>query len=361
MEITLSDFGDFDQCLEVAPPVRKFTGQHCMVNLVYTNESSTYEESEIMRDAIMMPGNQQIFLSYGFCAPSTCSEEEIKSLVSQILTNYPVKMKEDFPIDTSGVTCVTQFNTSWWHRLDPRNMATAQIISILFIASLIGFVTLSTQIHIAELVAKNVMNLDIKTALPGEILPVVNFTRHFSIINSIVELVSVENLKGHSFAPDTLKVGVVLAGVLAHASIYLESNLGFLTVTRINILWKFFGSLYTQPVGSPGSFDLFDITAGFLVVYGTFEMIKNGRFSLFRSFFSRWIRHLPTLLVLLALDFMWPIFTPSGPLVEMASREVIGKCSRNWWRPILMMANTQTLSDSVSVTLSSLRGCFLKF
>ena len=58
----------------------------------------------------------------------------------------------------------------------------------------------------------------------------------------------------------------------------------------------------------------------------------------------RWLRLGPSILTLVALDFVWPLFG-SGPMFTELVSYINTSCSSNWWKTILMINNWSDPKD----------------
>ena len=62
---------------------------------------------------------------------------------------------------------------------------------------------------------------------------------------------------------------------------------------------------------------------------------------------DRFVRFVPALAVLTALEFLWP-FAGSGPIFSRVANFVLNKCTKNWWLNLLFINNALDAIDIVS-------------
>ena len=211
---------------------------------------------------------------------------------------------------------------------------------------MISLVTFATCIDSNSFFLRTFWGIDVNQYIPSEVRPALKALNHFSMIKSAKTLLKHE--PGRNYAADLMKIGVILAGILGHTALCLETAFGILSARRINALWSFFSHLHSQPVTNMGSFDMFDITSGLVIFFTSYELIQGNRFSPSRSFINRYLRYIPTIVTLLSIEFCWPIFT-DGPLVGMVVKQIsYGTCADNWWKPMLLLTNTQSMDACVS-------------
>lgn len=84
--------------------------------------------------------------------------------------------------------------------------------------------------------------------------------------------------------------------------------------------------------------------AAFVVMY---PMAKNKQLPYFLAYVDRFLKFLPSMIFITALDFIWPL-TGSGPFHSHLSENIVDRCTRGWWANILMVSNIIDPEDTVS-------------
>lgn len=67
-------------------------------------------------------------------------------------------------------------------------------------------------------------------------------------------------------------------------------------------------------------------------------------------------RYLPSVVSLLALDFLWPV-VGNGPMFSQVAKELLDKCTKSWWRNVLFLSNNSPVLETVSRALEPLLKC----
>ena len=87
---TVSDFGNFEQCLKVESRDKTLFGKYCLTTLVLpTHGERKFYESESVNSSVTsevfreMAGNEKYFrilkgFRFGFCFPNNCSKNDLQ-------------------------------------------------------------------------------------------------------------------------------------------------------------------------------------------------------------------------------------------------------------------------------------------
>lgn len=86
--------------------------------------------------------------------------------------------------------------------------------------------------------------------------------------------------------------------------------------------------------------------SGCLTYLTTYSAIKSGRFKYKSAIKKKWLRYLPSIFALLALDFVWPLLG-DGPMFTQVGNIVLNKCTKNWWMNLLFVSNYKPALDNV--------------
>lgn len=74
------------------------------------------------------------------------------------------------------------------------------------------------------------------------------------------------------------------------------------------------------------------------MIYTLWPQVTSGKVSSRWLILEKWLRCVPLISALLALEFCWPLIG-SGPLYKQGSEYVLENCSKNWLRNILLVNN----------------------
>ena len=118
MTATVTSFGDYDQCLNVRGP--HHDGSHCMVQLRMNVDNEPTQVGDLLNQTLPKLGH--FYLIQGLCMPSSCSHDEIRSIVSKTLESFPLlTVQEQFK-------CDTRLSTSYDTRLN--QLSKSQFVSL---------------------------------------------------------------------------------------------------------------------------------------------------------------------------------------------------------------------------------------
>lgn len=104
LDVTMSDYGDYDQCLEVVSLTRSgdedFRGQHCNIQVEHPHIPALtkqaiarlpqlLKEDSVYKDVLLTYTRLQtsIAVRVGICVPSTCSKEDVFKMLNPAVAN----------------------------------------------------------------------------------------------------------------------------------------------------------------------------------------------------------------------------------------------------------------------------------
>lgn len=90
------------------------------------------------------------------------------------------------------------------------------------------------------------------------------------------------------------------------------------------------------------------IHSGALTFFMAHEAIATNRFNYRLAVLTKWLRYMPSIAALVALDLLWPLFG-DGPIYSQLSEFILNKCSKNWWKNLLFISNHDPALDNVSL------------
>ena len=87
--------------------------------------------------------------------------------------------------------------------------------------------------------------------------------------------------------------------------------------------------------------------AGMTAVWSTMSIIKRDSASgkiFLKLFLFRWLRYVPSMMSVIAVNLVWPLFG-SGPMFSELTSFTIDNCSQRWWRNLLLINNLDDPRD----------------
>lgn len=317
---TVTDFGEYDNCLETKTPeavALPFQGQYCMVEFMPIPNSLLHNMT--LR---VLPALGFFNLTLGFCVPSTCSTIDVKMiLISDIVQNLELQL-----VNFNRVSCDTPASISWQHRLSHTTFGQKFCLSLLL-------VVIGEQLLFYIL---NLFGMDVSTLHP--ILKCLSLKRNFS------HLFRIKKDKHNVSYIDFFRLFMIVMGISGHCLLCLETMVPMLVLRNMNNLREYFKSIHFQPVNEMG-FDFFSVLGGFSL----YTFITKVKVSPFRLFTEKYLRIIPITLCLISIEMMWPLLG-DGPLYTRVGKEILTRCSSNWWKHIFLLGNESLEEQCVGHT-----------
>ncbi|XP_070384498.1 nose resistant to fluoxetine protein 6-like [Dermacentor albipictus] len=124
LDVTMSDYGDYDQCLEVVSLTRSgdedFRGQHCNIQVEHPHIPALtkhaiarlpqlLKEDSVYKDALLTYTRLQtsIAVRVGICVPSTCSKEDVFKMLNPAVANLKLGVSVA-ECETKGIVTLTE-------------------------------------------------------------------------------------------------------------------------------------------------------------------------------------------------------------------------------------------------------------
>ena len=171
--------------------------------------------------------------------------------------------------------------------------------------------------------------------------------RHFSAIDATKRLM-ISKESGRVTVVDYFKLLVILFGIAGHSFGCLETVPGWYTVSSLLVMKEKFQWFIVQPLVNEGGLGIgITYMGGFLTFWSLEKFVRNDSLDYMAAIFDRWIRFVPTIMAMVALDIMWPFFG-DGPMYTQISRHLLHKCSTNAWMNFFFVANMKSAPDNVS-------------
>ncbi|KAG8186314.1 hypothetical protein JTE90_007335 [Oedothorax gibbosus] len=325
LEGTFSDFGSFDQCLDIEVPksngALEFRGAYCAVEArrrmppMPSNFSMAKQKYAKPLDTIgkelKIAGMAFFYLNIrmGVCVPSLCSLQDMQGIAQKISTIVPM----DVTIPQCYVKEENHFR--------PIHIAVISILSVLFLVCLIGsFVDYQSWKSPEQKLSP------LKSALQCFSIPT-NFTRLMSSSKGSEELKALHGIRALSMAYI----------ILGHTYVYTNFQL----LRGPSLVPKWFNRLSLGVILNGWlSVETFFVLSGLLTSYAVLKILDKtkGKISVSMYILRRYIRLTPALLLTMGLVFFLPLLS-SGPFWYERVDPEIDSCTRNWWTSVLYISN----------------------
>ncbi|XP_071041298.1 nose resistant to fluoxetine protein 6 [Parasteatoda tepidariorum] len=324
-EGTVSDFGAFDQCLEIELPKRngdiEFRGKYCAIEAapIMPKPFRNFSLAKLVHAGpldtigkeVEIGGMAFYYLKFrlGICVPSTCSLQDMQAVAKRIsdISRTEVRIPQ----------CYVKESSQW----KTIHIVTLCMLSALLLACFVGSV-----IEYKYPKSPNENQGGIKGVLKCFSL-ISNYNRLMSSSKGSDELKALHGIKGIS----------ILWVVLGHT--YVWTN--FTLLRRPDIIPNWFNSIdFGLILNTWLAVETFFFMSGLLTSYTVLKiMIKTkGRISVPIYILRRYIRLTPPLLLTVGLLFFLPLIS-SGPFwYEMVDPE-LKACTNYWWTSILYISN----------------------
>jgi hypothetical protein len=173
---------------------------------------------------------------------------------------------------------------------------------------------------------------------------------HFSAVQSTNRLLA-EKESGRVSVIDYARISIVIFGTAGHTIGCLETVPGWYTVSRLYYLKDSLSKFWVQPMLNEGGLGIgVTYVGGFVTYFALEKAVKNNTLNFKAAFFDRWIRYMPSIMIMVALDIMWPFFG-EGPMHTQVSNHILNKCTRNAWMNFLFIGNMKSAPENVSLVL----------
>ena len=199
---TVTDFGEYDSCLGAQSPkevIPSVSGKYCMVEFVPTKGSAL--------DTLLGPNLPALGffnLTLAACLPSTCSDTDIVSFLSSEFIRDILQLKL---VNQEKMSCDTSISVSWTYRL--RNLATSQVLSLIFLVSFI-LAQIVCSLFLRDEDSLNNNSSSIRSCL--------------SIPHNFLSLFRRKSNKRVSFI-DHFKLFMIFCGISAHCMLCLDKTI----------------------------------------------------------------------------------------------------------------------------------------
>ena len=323
---SVSSFGDFDQCLQTSSEFEKnnFNGKYCTFKLgPDKNIITTREIDKVFQE--QYPVFAYYYIQQAICLPSTCDDQDAINLIDFVLLDLPIHRKLNIHCDTKEtISMVNKIKTA----------TTGQWIASTFLTAIVSLVILGS-------LEEFVFSKDNRKLT------------HFSAVSSTKRLFQVKT-SGRVVVIDIARVSVIIFGTIGHAIGCLETVPGWYTVARLYALKDSLSHFWVQPMLNEGGLGIgITYVGGFVTFWATEKAVNSNTINYVAAVFDRWIRYMPSIMVMVAIDIVWPFFG-DGPMHTQVSKHLVGKCTRNAWMNFFMIGNMKSAPENVSLFYQNL-------
>ncbi|KAI1303644.1 hypothetical protein HDE_02075 [Halotydeus destructor] len=320
---TISSFGDFDQCLSVKADhsdIGQYGGAHCMVRLALTSG-----DSSIAKAVGKLPIFEYFHPTHALCVPSPCSAAEVHLLVTQVLADMP-------DINVHGkFVCDTAESISYSHRL--KNLTKAQIISLTLLTLILVLVILSSArelLYTASGVPK----------MPDDRL------QAFSALANSAELAKdASRGSGYFYIAELNKIGLIMFGIAGHSLSCLETIPGWYVITRMRKVTQLFSVWWINGMLNENGLGMVAVVGGFATYWTVSPVIRKGKFNYLQAVKDRWLKFVPIIMALVAMEIVWPLIG-AGPYYTRVANHLLTKCTNNAWMNFVFINNFKSAPEN---------------
>lgn len=308
------------------------------------------------------PGNQSIPIQWGFCAPQSCSEDDITNRLAMIfnwtLNILQLNNKPLFPgfdsADKKYVHCAKP--STYSGGVIATITLCGVILSLCAIGTFWDILTDCMKPHLESAVNKNegfmpveqdsVARIGDSSSIPilvnteksGWGRKLIKFIQCFSLIKNTSLIMDTTIKPGAITSINGVRVLSMWWVILGHVFIWqlIGGNVSNLAVAIPNLLTRF---SFQAIANAFFSVDSFFFLSGLLVSYLSFRQMDRakGRLPLFKFYFHRFWRLTPTYMFVLLFYAKMTGFLGEGPLWYQEQRNPA--CDKYWWTNLLYINN----------------------
>ncbi|XP_015907619.1 O-acyltransferase like protein-like [Parasteatoda tepidariorum] len=326
LEGTLTDLGEYDQCLDVEQPKRNkhvnIRGKYCTLELKPTLPA--LQNSVTLNTKVLDFGNIPIdsvlsdfahgsalfhfmVMRIGVCVPSPCVADDIREMASALLKTAPVEV--------SVRNCETKEVT---------HLTIPQYIVIMIFSIIAIFILTGT---VADLyTSRNPIGIFDIERVPQSLLA-------FSLSLNLKKLLKCSRAKSKLGAVNGIRCLSLMWIVLAHTYGFGHRQ----GLARLNQAKTYMDDIFFQIITNAWvSVDTFFLLGGLLVATSNLKLIeKSGRNISYASHIIHRIWRLtPPVAATLGLMFLLPLIG-SGPLWRDMVGQKVSNCEQRWWQVFL--------------------------
>ncbi|XP_035215129.1 nose resistant to fluoxetine protein 6-like [Stegodyphus dumicola] len=325
LEGTLSDFGAFDQCLDIILPKKngevEFRGQYCAMEAnplmppIPKNFSLAKQRHaqplDSIAEEVKIGGMAFYYLKFrlGLCVPSACNLNDMKLIAEKI--SKAIQMNIQIP------QCYVKESATF----RPIHIVVIFILSLLLLACLYG----------------SIIEHKASKEKDRRLRPHEEMFKCFSFISNYQRLMGSSKGSEELKALHGLRALSMAWVILGHT--YVWSN--FQLLRRPSLIPNWFNSLDFEAIHNGWlSVEPFFFLSGLLTSYAVMKILPKakGRINVPIYILRRYIRLTPPLLLAMGLAFFMPLLS-SGPFWYERVDPELKACTEYWWANILYISN----------------------
>lgn len=332
LDVTMSDYGDYDQCLEVVSLTRSgdedFRGQHCNIQVEHPHIPALtkhaiarlpqiLKEDSVYKDVLLTYTRLQtsIAVRVGICVPSTCSKEDVFKMLNPAVANLKLGVSVA-ECETKSIVTLTE----------------EQLVAICMFGLLGTVLLLGTLLEIVlNIIQRPSFCESFRRKADKSVLAT------FGVFRNLKQLLTTEDVPSAMQCLHGIRVMTMFWVVLSQT--YL--NIEFQAVRGLKFLIPAVESFFFQViVNGLLAVDTFFFLSGLLLAMNVIRNIdkKNAKKQTFGIFLYRYLRLTPGCLVLLCFFTLVPLLG-SGPIWKEKILPEVAACRRNWWAVLLNVNN----------------------
>ncbi|KAF8787761.1 Nose resistant to fluoxetine protein 6 like protein [Argiope bruennichi] len=325
-EGTLTDLGDYDQCLDIVQPTRgkhmNIQGQYCTLEVAPVLPS--VRSSATMNTKLLNFGNistdsvltdishgsalfHLMMMRIGICVPSPCVADDLQALAAALLKKVPVQV--------SVRNCETK---------QPFHLTIPQFIVISIAVVIAILICAGTAVD--SYMSRNAARNQDMGRVPQSLLA-------FSLTTNLKQLMKSSRRNSTLGAVNGVRCLSLLWIILAHTYGFGHRQ----GLARLSHAKTYMDDIFFQIItNSWVSVDTFFLLGGLLVATSTLKIIEStgGKISFISRLLHRIWRLIPPLAATVGFTLVLPLIG-SGPLwADMAGKKV-HNCEQRWWQVFL--------------------------
>ncbi|CAH0383032.1 unnamed protein product [Bemisia tabaci] len=331
--------GHYDEC--VAIKHAKLAGRYCLAYLkvspspakypaFYTEPLRTVEPPPDANAWDTLKPNSNWFrmnrtdLFMALCVPGACSRQDVEETLNATFADVTQEHGINVKIQMHDDLCTSSLDD------EPMSFAAKSLLCILLILS--AFSLLATLYQLSR------WNTISESHKKGAFLD--RIIMSFSMATNLGKIFPETNDE-HMVILDMFKVtaafGVILGHRLAGILFYMVFNVSFFESQVKKDLPLFMPTLIV---------DSFFIVAGFLTFQSCYEPVrKQGLKVIPLMIFNRWLRLMPSFMMLVAVTGLLFPYMSDGPAWKFFSHPIAESCQNTWWHYLLTINNLYSIDD----------------
>ncbi|XP_054919893.2 O-acyltransferase like protein-like isoform X1 [Dermacentor andersoni] len=362
LDVTMSDYGDYDQCLEVVSLTRSgdedFRGQHCNIQVEHPHIPALtkhaiarlpqiLKEDSVYKDVLLTYTRLQtsIAVRVGICVPSTCSKEDVFKMLNPAVANLKLGVSVA-ECETKGIVTLTE----------------EQLVAICMFGLLGTVLLLGTLLEIVlNIIQRPSFCESFRRKADKSVLAT------FGVFRNLKQLLTTEDVPSAMQCLHGIRVMTMFWVVLSQTYLNVEFQAvrrrPQISHTRRGVIFLPSHRQWSPSCGHVLLSEVLDKAEKDLLVYSIVLILllhadilalrsglllamnvirnldkKNAKKQTIGMFLYRYLRLTPGCLVLLCFFTLVPLLG-SGPIWKEKILPEVAACRRNWWAVLLNVNN----------------------